>query len=130
MMTKHALAVLTGLMLSGDALAEPRPIAVDVELVIAVDVSFSMGMEEQRAQRDGYVAAFRAPQVIKAIRGGAFGRIAVTYIEWGGSVVQVMPWTLVDSSEAAFGFAEGLARQPLRRLPFPSISNTLASAHN
>src|SRR5262245_50330124 len=33
--------------------------AVDLELVLAVDVSLSMDMDEQRLQRDGYVQALR-----------------------------------------------------------------------
>ena len=47
-----------------------RQTAVDLELVIAVDVSLSMDLDEQRLQRDGYVAAFRDPEVHKAITRG------------------------------------------------------------
>ena len=57
---------------------------VDLELVIAVDVSLSMDLDEQRLQRDGYVMAFRDPEVHKAIASGPNGRIAVTYMEWAG----------------------------------------------
>ena len=55
---------------------------VDVELVLAVDVSWSMDPDEQRLQRDGYVAAFRHGDVIQAIREGGWGSIAVTFVEW------------------------------------------------
>lgn len=126
MKTRIALAALASLVLTGRTSPGQTPVAVDLELVIAVDVSYSMGMEEQRAQRDGYVAAFRSPQVINAIHGGALGRIAVTYVEWGGSVVQVVPWTLIDRPSAAYQFAEELRRQPITRLPYTSISNALA----
>ena len=54
---------------------------VDLELVIAVDVSLSMDLDEQRLQRDGYIMAFRDPEVHKAITSGPNGRIAVTYME-------------------------------------------------
>ena len=69
--------------------------AADLELVIAVDVSLSMDLDEQRLQRDGYVAAFRDPEVHKAISSGPHGRIAVTYMEWAGPPTQqvVIPWT-------------------------------------
>ena len=50
----------------------------------------------------------------------------MTYVEWGGSAVQIVPWTLIDGSDSAARFAEQLRRRPLRRLPFTSISNTLA----
>ena len=54
---------------------------VDLLLALAVDVSLSMDLEEQKLQRDGYVAAFRDPTVLKAIASGTQGRIAVTYFE-------------------------------------------------
>ena len=54
---------------------------VDLQLVLAVDVSRSMDVDEQRLQRDGYVAAFRHPDVLQAIADGALGRIAVSYVE-------------------------------------------------
>src|SRR5262245_11203850 len=49
--------------------------AADLELVIAVDVSLSMDLDEQRLQREGYVAAFRDRDVQKAITSGGHGRI-------------------------------------------------------
>lgn len=102
--------------------------AVDLELVLAVDVSFSMDEREQRIQRAGYVDALQSPAVMAAILGGPLGRIAVTYVEWGGSAVQVVPWTMIDSPASAARFAQTLNRQPMRRLPFTSISETIAFA--
>lgn len=122
-------AVIVSLcVLSGSTAAEQYPVAVDLELVIAVDVSYSMDIEEQRIQREGYVAAFRRPEIVKALRGGPLGKVAVTYIEWGGSAVQVVPWALIDGLESAARFAEELRRQPVRRISFTSISNALAFA--
>lgn len=108
--------------------ARAEETAVDLELVIAVDVSFSMDQREQRIQRNGYVDAFLSPSVMEAIQGGPLGRIAVTYVEWGGSAVQTVPWTLIDSPQSAARFARTLSRQPMRRLPFTSISDTIAFA--
>ncbi len=84
---------------------------VDVELVLAVDVSWSMDRGEQDIQRAGYAAAFRSPQVQKAIVEGGFGRVAVSYVEWAGTFSQtvVVPWTLIDSRESADAFAYRLA---------------------
>src|SRR5690606_4489665 len=72
--------------------------AVDLELVLAVDVSLSMDLQEQRLQRDGYVKAFRDADLINAIAAGQHRSIAVTYIEWAGGFSQhtVVPWTLID----------------------------------
>lgn len=102
--------------------------AVDLALVIAADVSYSMDVEDQRVQRLGYIEAFHDPDVLRAIRGGALGRISVTYVEWGGSPVQVVPWTIIDGRERAARFAAELSQRPVRRLPFTSISNALAFA--
>ena len=121
-------SLLVSGLLAGSVSGQPRHPTVDLELVIAVDVSYSIDMEEQRIQRLGYVAAFRDPEVLRAVRSGALGRIAVTYVEWGGSAVQVLPWTMIDSTETADSFATQLSRQPLRRISFTSISNALAFA--
>ena len=103
---------------------------VDLELVLAVDVSMSMDVEEQRLQRDGYVAAFRDPELLKAIRGGLHGRIAVTYIEWAGSQTQafVVPWQLVGSAAEANKFADALAGKRISRAFFTSISGAISAA--
>ena len=57
---------------------------VDLELVLAVDVSRSMDPGEQDLQKQGYMAALQHPEVLAAIRSGFLGRIAVTYVEWAG----------------------------------------------
>jgi hypothetical protein len=100
---------------------------VDLELVLAVDVSLSMDLDEQRLQRDGYIAAFRDPEVHKAILSGPHGRIAVTYMEWAGPPTQqvVIPWTTVDTVEAANALADKLERLPISRARMTSISAAL-----
>jgi len=111
-------------MRPGAALAQP---AADLELVIAVDVSLSMDLDEQRLQRDGYVAAFRDPEVHKAITSGPNGRIVVTYMEWAGPPTQqvVIPWTKIDGSAAALAFADRLEATPISRARMTSISSAL-----
>ena len=44
----------------------PSAIAVDVELVIAVDVSYSMDPEEQALQREGYIQALTSREFLNA----------------------------------------------------------------
>ena len=108
------------------ALAAPPD--VDLELVLAVDVSRSMDYDEQRLQRDGYVAAFRHPEVIAAISSGALGRIAVTYVEWAGPFYQtiVVPWTILANGADAEAFATKLAAAPLMNETGTSISGGLS----
>ena len=120
-----ALLVCFGL-LGGSTPANLFPVDVDLELVLAVDVSYSMEIDEQRIQRQGYVNAFLQPALVNAIQSGPVGKIAVTYVEWGGSAVQILPWTLIDGPSTAVQFADALRQQPMRRISFTSISNTLA----
>ena len=91
------------------ALAEEIP--VDLELVLAVDISGSVDEVEAQLQREGYVAALRHPHVIEAIQGGMFRRIAVTYVEWAGDHYQrtMLDWTLLEDAAGAHGFADALA---------------------
>jgi hypothetical protein len=103
---------------------------VDLELVLAVDVSRSMDFDELRLQRDGYIAAFRHPDVLQAIRSGPLGRIALTYVEWAGPDSQsaVIPWTLIDNDAAARAFADRLSSAPVSRYTGTSISGGLLFA--
>lgn len=103
---------------------------VDLELVLAVDVSWSMDHDEQRLQRRGYVEGLRHREVIQAIESGGWGRIAVTYVEWAGSSLQsiVVPWRLIDGAEAADAFAAELQAAPIGRMRRTSISGALSFA--
>ena len=100
---------------------------VDLALVIAVDVSFSMDPEEQALQREGFVQAFRSPVVHDAIRRGQVGRIGVAYMEWAGASDQrvVVPWTIIEGPESAAAFAGELAAKPTRRASRTSISGAI-----
>jgi hypothetical protein len=101
-----------------------RATEVDVALVLAVDISFSMDLEELALQRAGYVEALRSPEVHKAIANGATGRIGLTFFEWAGVNIQhhLIPWTVIDSREAAMAFADALEKQPTRRGQRTSVS--------
>jgi hypothetical protein len=132
-----AIAALT-LGLAGPAapttrhFADMRPgaIPVDVELVIAVDVSYSMDPDEQALQREGYVLALTSKEFLQALRQGTHGKIAITYFEWAGAFDQkiVMPWRLIDGPEAADAVAAEIARAPYRRASRTSISGALRFA--
>jgi len=108
----------------------PGAIPVDVELVIAVDVSYSMDPDEQALQREGYVLALTSKEFLQALRQGAHGRIAITYFEWAGQFDQkvVMPWRLIDGPEAADAVAAEISRAPYRRASRTSISGALRFA--
>src|SRR6267154_854207 len=117
---------------SSPRLADRRPsaIPVDTELVIAVDVSNSMDPEEQELQREGYIAALTSQEFLSALRGGATGKVAVTYFEWAGLYDQkiILPWRLFDGLESAKAVANNIARAPYRRAPRTSINGATALA--
>ncbi len=116
--------LLLGLLFLSAAPAVPaeRPVEfapdgreyVDLELVLAVDVSSSIDEVEARRQREGHVAALADPEVISAIQSGGYGRIAVLYLEWADGEFQrvVAPWTVIDTEEDARAFAATLATSP------------------
>jgi hypothetical protein len=114
---------------SRPSLADKSPSAmpVDVELVIAVDVSYSMDPEEQALQREGYITGITSREFMSALRSGMQGKVAVTYFEWAGPYDQkiVVPWRLIDGPEAADAFANEIARAPYRRASRTSISGAL-----
>lgn len=100
---------------------------VDLELVIAVDVSNSVDAYEARLQREGYVAAFSNAQVIEAIQSGFFGRVAVLYFEWAGLGFNriLMDWTIIQDAEGARAFAAQLGRQSYISARRTSISEAI-----
>jgi hypothetical protein len=121
---------LVALVLGSASPSLAQKTEVDLSLVLAVDISNSMDVEEQQLQREGFVAAFRSPEVHDAIRKGALGRIAVTYMEWAGSHIRhvVTPWTIISDSAEAVEFSDRLAAAPVRRGPRTSISGALDHA--
>src|SRR5437870_4557522 len=112
--------------------ADKRPgaMAVDTELVLAVDVSYSMDPEEQQLQREGYIAALTSREFMQALRGGTHTKVAVTYFEWAGPYDQkiIVPWRLIDGPETADGIAAEIARAPYRRASRTSIASALQFA--
>ncbi len=104
------------------------PVAVDLELVLAVDISYSMDPEEQALQRQGYVEAIQSREVLDAISKGLIGKIAITYIEWAGyhEQRQIVPWTVVDSAASAKAFTDAILANPIRRAYRTSLSGAIA----
>ncbi len=100
---------------------------VDMELVLAIDVSESIDADEARVQRNGYINALRDPLVLAAIRSGRLGRIAVTYFEWSGAGRQwpVLGWSVIHDEASAQRIADALARAPIGSGRWTSISSAL-----
>jgi hypothetical protein len=122
-------ALLAGAALlppSGSARAQ-QPIAVDVELVLAVDVSLSMTAREREIQRRGYAEALRSEAVVAAITSGMHGRVALSYVEWAGAGTQrvVVDWTLLAGRGDAEAFAARLTAHASAGMQRTSISGVI-----
>ena len=109
----------------GDEGGAQSGIEVDVELVIAVDVSRSMTPRELEIQRRGYAEALVSREVVSAIRNGLLGRVALAYIEWAGEQRVVVGWTLVRNRAEAQGFASRLTAKFDSALRRTSISGAI-----
>jgi hypothetical protein len=105
---------------------------VDLELVLAVDVSFSVDENEARLQREGYLLALQDPQVMAAISDGPLGRIALAYVEWAGASHQkvVVDWHIISEPRDAEAFLMKLAAAPISSAPYTSISALIDFSRN
>jgi hypothetical protein len=125
-LTSWFSAALLGLGLAAASLPA-KALEVDLELVLAIDVSRSVDDEEAQLQREGYMQALTDKRIIDAIRSGALGRIAVTYVEWAGSQYQqtIIDWTVIDGPDAAKAFAVKIGEAPRVAEMWTSISGAL-----
>lgn len=124
-----ALCALAALIFGcmSPALARDGEIDVDVELILAVDVSYSMDPEEQKLQREGYIEALNSPEILNAIKKGVNGKIAVAYFEWAGTASReiVADWHIIEDAETAARFTNKLIERPVRRFSRTSISGAI-----
>lgn len=113
LMAANLMPISIGAVLCSKVQAEDRP-PVDLQLVLAVDVSGSVNQIRFEMQKRGYVEAFRNPRVLSAIRSGATGRIAVTMVQWTGPTlqVQVVPWSLIGDGLSIEAFAKRIEAAP------------------
>jgi hypothetical protein len=128
MKRRAALVGSLAVLASGGAAKADTP--VDLQLVLAVDVSRAIDEVEAELQRRGYVEALTNDRVIDAILSGEHKRIAVCYTEWAGTHYQmvVIDWSLIDSAGAARRFADKLAEAPRTSQSWTAVGAGLAFA--
>ena len=114
--------------------------SVNVELFIAVDVSYSMDMDELAIQREGYAQAIVSKDFLQALRAGPGSKVAVTYFEWSlsGDEKIIIPWRVIDGPESADAVAAEIMktrfvevrvpRFPVRLISHCSCSKTIPIA--
>ena len=132
--------LVAGMIIGGDvggiAAPSPKPRFVDternapfvnVELVIAVDVSYSMDMDELAIQREGYAQAIVSNDFLQALRAVPGSKVAVTYFEWSmsGDEKIIIPWRVIDGPESADAVAAEIMKTPVRRGSSTSISGAI-----
>ena len=98
---------------------------VELELVLLADASGSISQSEIEFQRQGYADAITDPSVIAVIQGSAYGRIAVTYVEWAANTAPVTPWMVIDGPESAQAFADALIGPPRQAVGRNAIGTAL-----
>jgi hypothetical protein len=132
--------LVAGAIAGGDvaSLAAPNPAtrttdsrgtaaSVDIELILAVDVSYSMDMDELAVQREGYAQAIVSKEFLQALKSLPNGKIAITYFEWAASNDQkiIIPWRVIDGPETADAVSEEILKTPIRRASRTSISGAI-----
>lgn len=115
---------------TAEPLAAPAP--VDLLLVLAVDVSSSIDLEEARLQREGYLAALTDPEILARVRKGTYGAIGLAYVEWSGVEYQrlVLPWTRITSPSDAHAWAYALKHSPFQSRHGTSIARGIDFARS
>src|SRR5271155_4327175 len=100
---------------------------VDVELILATDISYSMDMDELAVQREGYAQAIVSKEFLQALKALPNGKVSVTYFEWAASNDQkiVIPWRIIDGPETADAVADEILKAPIRRASRTSISGAI-----
>jgi hypothetical protein len=86
--------------------------AVDIGLVLAVDVSGSVSGERYSLQMSGIAAAFEDPAVQGAILGGRHRALAITLVQWSDKAQISIPWMVIATQADARVFAERVRHAP------------------
>ena len=95
-----------------------QAITVDLELILAVDVSSSVDEEEYQLQIRGIAAAFRHPDVVAAVRASGGNGIAVAMIQWSDNEEQALVggWHVIKDNADATEYAR-IIRRAKREIP-------------
>ncbi len=95
-------------------LLAPRPALANgtckLALVLAIDVSGSVNVEEYRLQMKGLSNALRAPDIANAIRFPGRSGIMATVVQWSGDPhqSQIVPWAYLSSEQSIEAFARAV----------------------
>ncbi|MDA0655828.1 MAG: DUF1194 domain-containing protein [Proteobacteria bacterium] len=124
---RFVAALASVVVVSSVAARAVRAEPVDLELVLAVDVSGSIDVQEASLQRAGTIAALTDPDIMKAIKSGMLGKIAVAYVEWAGAgrLRLIGDWAVISGPRSANAFAKQIAKAPITVDLYTSISSAI-----
>ena len=129
-LTNVAIAAMLVSFVTAPSVWAEAEIPVDIELVLAIDVSGSIDPEEAKLQRQGHVSALTHPKIVDAISRGYLGRIAVTYFEWAGADYRrpIANWATIQDTASAQAFADSLTAAEISIGRRTSISGAIQYA--
>lgn len=83
-------------------------------LVLALDVSGSVDVDEYRLQMVGLANAFRSEDIAQAIDSNGTNGIYATVVQWSGATRhrQIVPWRWLTDFDSTKVFADEIERQP------------------
>jgi hypothetical protein len=124
------LALPLAILLASGAVGR-ADVAVDLELVLAVDSSGSVDFGEFELQARGIAHALRDPEVIEAIEGAAPKGIAVSVIQWSGrrQHLVTIDWTLITDAASAQALATRVDAMGRVLIGETAIADALRFAH-
>lgn len=114
---RHCLFILVVIStLIGACRSSSSQQRVDLNLVLAIDCSYSVDAREFDLQIHGTAAAFTNQLVINAIQHGKYGKIAVSVVQWSNTHSQIItvPWTVVSNQIEAYELAIKIKSQTRR----------------
>ena len=125
--------LLIGIIAALFALSAPQAgakEAVDLELFMATDVSWSIDEAEAQLQRQGIADAFRSKEIVHAIRSGILRRIAVAHVDYSSADFNrvVIDWRIIHDRGSAQKFADDLINTSLSSGRRTSISDAVELA--
>ena len=111
--SKYIFIIFLSLFFYKDTIIAQK-VFVDLELVLAVDVSSSVDEEEYQLQVRGVAAAFRHPDVVAAIEGTGGNGLAVAMVQWSDNEEQVLVggWHIIRNAADAAQYARIIKRSP------------------
>jgi len=105
-------------------------VPVDLEIVIAINVSWSMDLNELALQRSAFIDAFSDAEFAERFLRNGNKSIAIHAFEWAGESVHhtLVPWRLVEVTSDVPAIAQSLKSHSLRAGKGASLPSALEMA--